>query len=54
LARLETQLALEAAIPLLKGRVLRRDAAVRSDSYFTRGYAELVVEREQPAWRAAG
>ncbi len=45
LARLEARVALEILVPLLHDRELAADGGVRSDSYFTRGFAKLEVSR---------
>jgi cytochrome P450 len=45
LARLEARVALETLIPLLHDRELRASGCLRSDSYFTRGFAKLDISR---------
>ena len=45
LARLEARVVLETLIPLLHDRKLSMDGCVRTDSYFTRGFAELNLSR---------
>ena len=45
LARLEARVALETLVPLLKDRELCPGGGVRTDSFFTRGFAKLEIAR---------
>ena len=45
LARLETRVVIETLVPLLLDRELRPGGAIRTDSFFTRGYSRMEVTR---------
>ena len=45
LARLEARVVLETLVPLLLDRELRSGGAIRTDSFFTRGYSRIEVTR---------
>lgn len=45
LARLETRVVLETLVPLLRDREIRPGRAIRTDSFFTRGYSRMEVTR---------
>jgi cytochrome P450 len=45
LARLETRVVLETLVPLLRDREIRPGGAIRTDSFFTRGYSRMEVTR---------
>ncbi|MCP4908663.1 MAG: cytochrome P450, partial [bacterium] len=53
LARLEVRVVLETLVPLLLDRELRPGGAIRTDSFFTRGFSRMEVTRSESS-RAVG